>query len=525
MRFQLKGKRLAPARQTSRSAVRKRYHIEVKRTLLVCVVLMLAACSGGGGGGTGSSLPPTPTPAPSPPSIVNVQRISADTFTNSSSQHATEVEPSVTTNGSTVVAAFQSGRFFGLGSSDISFATSFDGGTSWHAGTLPATTHYTLPPGPYDSISDPSIAYDGAHATWLIAALPVIVNSGNVPGAVVYRSQDGVTWSNPIGVTPANENTNDKSWITCDNYTSSPYYGHCYVEWDSFGGTGSILISVSTDGGQTWSAPSHPNPDRDGFDGQPVVQPNGTVIVPIEDGNAANVLAFRSNDGGATWSAPVPVSGIADHRIAGNLRSIPLISAAADASGKVYVVWQDCRFRANCASNDLVMITSSDGVTWTSPLRIPADDVTSSIDHFIPGLSIESGTSGNAHIALTFYSYTNAQCTASTCELFAGFIRSQDGGTTWGAPQALAGPMNLGWIAQTLDGAMVGDYMASTFALGRAIALIAVADPSMSGVFDEGMYVPKPGVISLQSVVRRTAIRERPVLGFHSDHAPRHIHP
>ena len=498
----------------------------MKRLSLI-TVLVLAACGGGGGSAGGPpTMGPSMAPTFAPPLLANVQRISADPFANSGSQHATEVEPSAATFGTTIVAAFQSGRFFAVGSSDIAFATSFDGGASWRAGTLPATTHYTLPAGVYDSISDPSVAYDAAHASWLIAALPIFFNGTDAAGALVSRSADGLTWSNPIGVTPVNETTNDKSWIACDNHPASPFYGHCYVEWDTFSGTGLIFMSVSADGGQTWSVPAHPSATMGGFAGQPVVQPSGTVVVPIDDINAQSVLAFRSQDGGATWTQPSLVSAIADHLVAGNIRTLPLISAAADAAGTVYVVWQDCRFRTACASNDLVISTSTGGVTWSSPARIPADAVTSSVDHFIPGLSVDPATGGaGAHLGVTYYSYANANCVAASCELSANFIASQDGGSTWGAPQTLAGPMSLGWLAQTQDGVMVGDYMASTFASGHSVAVIAVADPSMSGVFDEGMYVPKSGVISRQSAIQRSAAGERPVRGFHSDHAPRHIHP
>ena len=45
------------------------------------------------------------------------------------------------------------------------------------------------------------------------------------------------------------------------------------------------------------------------------------------------------------------------------------------------------------------------------------------------------------HLGLTYYFYSNANCTASTCALNVGFISSLDGGTTWTAPTTLAGPM------------------------------------------------------------------------------------
>src|SRR5262249_5196486 len=152
----------------------------------------------------------------------------------------------------------------------------------------------------------------------------------------------------------------------------------------------------------------------------PLVQPNGNVIVPYL-ANAPFIESFSSSDGGATWSAPVVVSQVNDHAVAGGLRSDALPSAAMDSLGKVDVVWQDCSFRATCSSNDLVMSTSADGVTWSAPARIPIDPLTSTVDHFIPGLGIDPATGGaTAHLGLTYYYYPQSNCTASTCGLYVG---------------------------------------------------------------------------------------------------------
>src|ERR1700693_3264592 len=72
---------------------------------------------------------------------VTLTPVSADRFTNATSQHATEVEPDTFANGKTVVAAFQVGRFFNGGGSDIGFVRSGDGGATWGApGFLPGMT-------------------------------------------------------------------------------------------------------------------------------------------------------------------------------------------------------------------------------------------------------------------------------------------------------------------------------------------------------------------------------------------------
>ena|SRR5436190_2150721 len=60
------------------------------------------------------------------PAYANVPltQISSDPFTNANSQHRTQVEPDTFQFGSTIVAAFQTGRIFGGASADIGFATS-----------------------------------------------------------------------------------------------------------------------------------------------------------------------------------------------------------------------------------------------------------------------------------------------------------------------------------------------------------------------------------------------------------------
>lgn len=131
------------------------------------------------------------------------------------------------------------------------------------------------------------------------------------------------------------------------------------------------------------------------------------------------------------------VTPITSHNTAGNLRSSNFLpSVDVDATGRVYVVWSDCRFRAGCTTNDLVMTTSVDGVSWTPVVRIPIDPVNSTIDHFIPGLAVQPGTSGGtARLGLAYYFYPNANCTAATCELFVGFVSSTDGGASWSTPE------------------------------------------------------------------------------------------
>lgn len=454
--------------------------------------------------------------AQAPPSVT-LNPISSDPFTNTSSQHATEVEPDTFSFGSTIVAAYQAGRFNDGGSSDIGYATSLDGGATWAYGFLPGITNIQGAGNPYDRDSDPSVAYDPKHGVWLISSLPIVDSGAAIPAVIVSSSTDGINWNNPVGVTGPVASS-DKDWIVCDSWSGSPYYGNCYVEWDNPAGGDQVMMSTSTDGGQTWGAALHPA-NAFGLGGQPVVQPGGTVVVSFE-GNG--IQAFTSTDGGASWTKTVTISTISDHFDAGNIRSSPLPSAAVDGGGTVYVAWQDCRFRTKCAENDIVISTSTDGVTWTAPARVPEDPVTSTVDHFIPGLDADKTTSGSsAHLALTYYQYSQTKCTFSTCNLELAFIASADGGATWSKAATLAAGMKLSWLPNTTLGYMVGDYISTSFSNGKAFGVFAVAKAKSGTKYNEAMYTTASGLSMDETGPRFSSAGEEPVPGAKSDHGPR----
>lgn len=426
-------------------------------------------------------------------------QISDDPFTNAASQHRSEVEPDTFSFGKTIVSAFQVGRIFNGGASDIGFSTSFDGGQSWVSGFLPGVTTSADPAGTYDRASDASVAFDQRHGVWIISYLGLRVqpNGRILPVDVLTsRSQDGVHWELPVNVAVLNQSL-DKNWTVCDNSPLSPFFGNCYTEFDNNSQRDLELMSTSSDGAATWGDAKPTADGVHGIGGQPLVQPNGRVVVPFESvGGPPSIKSFTSDDGGATWNASVVVSTRGSHRVAGGaVRTSALPTAEIAGDGTVYVAWQDSRFEAGSTNNDIVLSTSADGTTWSAVQRIPIDPVGSNVDHFIPGLGIDPSSSGDeTRLALTYYFLPQANCTAATCQLMVGYLSSENAGRSWSRPQTLAGPMQLGWLAVTNQGVMVADYVSTSIpaGFGHAVPTFAVAsEPASPTDLRQAMFTAK----------------------------------
>lgn len=446
-------------------------------------------------------------------------KISTDKFTNPDSTHKTEVEPSSFAWGSTIVSTYHVGRrpnSEGWGSADIGFSTSTNGGKTWKYGYLPGLT-VNYEGGSYGAASDPAVAYDPKHGQWLISSLPLVglgPDSEYIGDVAVSRSTDGLNWGNPIVIDSTH--LDDKDWIVCDTTASSPYYGNCYTEWDQAYGTGDVLMSTSSDGGATWSAGQASADHAGGSGGEPLVQPNGTVIVPFE---GFEIEAFSSTNGGKTWGKSVSVGTINEHQVAGDFRDPDLPSATIDGQGTVYVVWSDCSFRSGCSSNDIVMSTSADGTHWSAKARIPIDAVNSTVDHFMPGIGADPTTSGStAHLTLVYYYYPVANC-GNSCKLYVGYTTSQDGGNTWTAGTELAGPMKLTWLPFTDLGYMVADYISVSYTNGNAFGVFPVAKGPSKTLLNEAMYTTKEPLPLVAGAPTYSSRNERPLPNAKSDFA------
>jgi hypothetical protein len=319
---------------------------------------------------------------------------------------------------------------------------------------------------PPNFVSDPSVAFDAVHGTWL--AVTLFGAAGVGTGIEVSRSRDGVTWTPPAvaASSPVRDLAFDKEWIACDGSLGSAFRGRCYIAYSDVL-TNSLAVIRSDDGGATWSPPVIvPPTSKDEISGaQPAVLPNGALVVVYVEG--FRIRSAVSGDGGATFATAVDVRSTEPRRVAFRPGGLVLPSAETGGDGRVHIAW---------AEAGAVFTTSSgDGVSWAAPVAVPA--VPAGLTAFVPALAADPAS---ARLAVTSYALAGTNLDA--------YVVSSRDGVTWSAPRRLsARTVRASWVAQA-PSPFVGDYSSTEFAAGRIVPVVVLAAPPARGALHEGLY-------------------------------------
>jgi hemolysin type calcium-binding protein len=405
------------------------------------------------------------------------RRLSRDPYRNDGAQHETEVEPDSYTFGRTTLATFQVGRRFDGAATNVGFAVTTNDGASWRSGLLPGLTAASRPPGPYARASDPVVAYDAAHATWLISTLAL---DAGATGLAINRSPDGATWSNAVAALEERVGGQgvafDKNWLACDNTPTSPHYGRCYLVYTHSADRDMLAVSWSDDGGLVWSTPVNIGA-RPAVGVFPAIRPTGEIVVVYNwETSESAIAASLSTDGGATWAAPVRIAPLDGSCGIRGFRAFALPSADADRTGRFWATWHDCE-SPGASRNAVFVATSPDGAQWSAPVA-----VTRGRDSVLPAIGIDAAT---GRVAIAFMRSRPAGIDVELT-LSSGSL------TTWTAPRRLsAQSMPLQWMPDTTSGRMLGDYISVHYARGRPLVVWVLATEPVGASFRQAVYATR----------------------------------
>ncbi len=260
------------------------------------------------------------------------------------------------------------------------------------------------------------------------------------PGVYSHYSDDmGQTWSNAFTIT--SQQPEDKGTTTIDNQSGSPYYGRAYTSWVNYLAPFPVLVSYSSDNGQTWISPKTINgtpPTRSsggsiktGIDGKVYVTWAGmTASAPFKEDYAG--FAY-STDGGTNWNVNQNIFDI--NGITGTLpqknnirvNSLPQIEVDKSNGPRknwLYIVTTDTNLAPAGHDPDIILHRSTDGgTTWSSGIRVNQDPLNDGKIQYFPAMDIDEG--GGVNIIF----YDDRYTTSDSAEVM--LARSNDGGNTW----------------------------------------------------------------------------------------------
>jgi hypothetical protein len=250
------------------------------------------------------------------------------------------------------------------------------------------------------------------------------------------------------------------------------------VAWDR--PSAGVLVSYSDDFGATWSAPSTVSPQF-GIGAIPLVMPNGDLAVvflsfgtlgsaprpslPEAEAGSGVRMVITAAAGAGSVATGAPISFGPIHRIAAYLgnpirqqRAGGLPTAAVDpVSGRIYVGWEDGRFR-NDRVNDAVVTWSDDGgATWHRVKPVNPVPRGNWVDHYNPAIAV--GDDGSLRVVdLVRREAPRIRHAKSYVDV--QYQQSMDGGKTFTAPIRVdvGRRADLRFAAVAGGGAFFGDY-------------------------------------------------------------------
>jgi hypothetical protein len=289
----------------------------------------------------------------------------------------------------------------GFGSVQILFSRSTDGGQTWSVPTPLSQGHNNAKNGGRQGAQVAVVPDGTVYVVWTDTSKKQSVERMAI-------SHDGGRKFGPSVVIPPAPSELPEA-LPGSSFRLSPTFpsisagadGNVYVVWTNYlDGHGTVQLTRSTDGGETWSAPIAAGdvPGSSAYfasvtagptAGQVAIVFNALTDVPADTEPGAGVTSFdayvaRSTDGGATFETPIKLSTASSDPDASSTNSLgaqflgDYVTAVSDAT-HVYGVWTDTRNGATCARvADFRAGTADEPRTSSPTVRPPSATATSS---------------------------------------------------------------------------------------------------------------------------------------------------
>jgi hypothetical protein len=169
--------------------------------------------------------------------------------------------------------------------------------------------------GPFSgTVGDPVALYNKPTGTWFTIWLDTTCGSQGLGGYKSSTPANAASWTH-FCVHTSSADDRESGWA--DNNPSSPFFGRMYISW---GNSSALTVTYSSDNGATWHAPITVAPASPFIRDVQItgdMSGNGVIyLAGMNEGGGGfphtnNNHIFKSTDGGNTWSHPYTGPGVA----------------------------------------------------------------------------------------------------------------------------------------------------------------------------------------------------------------------
>ncbi|MEP6602979.1 MAG: sialidase family protein [Spartobacteria bacterium] len=355
-------------------------------------------------------------------------------------------------NADFLAATFQEGRFTDGGAVDCGYSISSDGGLNWSRALIPGLT--TAVGGPYYRATDPVAGIDLSGNVYLNTdcATDVSFNNGKL---VMSKSTDGgQTFGAPVVVytPPTTAVFPDKNWMAINTFAATPTAGRIVVTYSRFTSTTSPIARLySNDGGATWSSSAFVHSSATDAQGsQPIFLPSGKFVIIYWNFGNSSLQIVNSSDGGITFGVPATITAVSQYTEP-SIRSGGFLpsAVASRVNGNIYVTYQ-----GYLGGNPRILFTkfTASTSTWSTPIAITDNPAGSGV--FNPAIAVSPD---GQTLTTVFYDHRDNPGSNVLVDLY--LAQSFDGGATWQPNVRVTSTSTDASLAPlTADGYMLGDY-------------------------------------------------------------------